>query len=149
MISCPCGSNKSYETCCKIFIDGSTTPSTPEALMRARYTAYTQANIGYISKTMKGPAANDFNAVEAEAWAKQITWETLQVIGAKQEKTQGWVEFIAHYSYEAKRHRLHEVSEFSLENGKWYYTDGKTPKIGRNDPCICGSHKKFKKCCEK
>lgn len=22
------------------------------------------------------------------------------------------------------------------------------PKVGRNDPCICGSGKKFKKCCE-
>ncbi len=21
------------------------------------------------------------------------------------------------------------------------------PKIGRNDPCICGSQKKYKKCC--
>ncbi|MFN2425804.1 MAG: SEC-C metal-binding domain-containing protein [Candidatus Binatia bacterium] len=23
------------------------------------------------------------------------------------------------------------------------------PKIGRNDPCPCGSGKKFKKCCER
>lgn len=23
------------------------------------------------------------------------------------------------------------------------------PKIGRNDPCLCGSQKKFKKCCGK
>jgi uncharacterized protein YecA (UPF0149 family) len=23
------------------------------------------------------------------------------------------------------------------------------PKIGRNDPCSCGSEKKFKKCCGK
>lgn len=22
-----------------------------------------------------------------------------------------------------------------------------TPKVGRNDPCICGSQKKYKKCC--
>lgn len=22
-----------------------------------------------------------------------------------------------------------------------------TPKVGRNDPCLCGSGKKFKKCC--
>ncbi len=22
-----------------------------------------------------------------------------------------------------------------------------TPKIGRNDPCLCGSQKKYKKCC--
>ena len=24
-----------------------------------------------------------------------------------------------------------------------------TPKVGRNDPCSCGSQKKFKKCCGK
>lgn len=24
-----------------------------------------------------------------------------------------------------------------------------TPKLGRNDPCHCGSQKKFKKCCGK
>jgi uncharacterized protein YecA (UPF0149 family) len=24
-----------------------------------------------------------------------------------------------------------------------------TPKVGRNDPCPCGSQKKFKKCCGK
>ena len=23
-----------------------------------------------------------------------------------------------------------------------------TKKVGRNDPCVCGSGKKFKKCCE-
>ncbi|WP_133469900.1 SEC-C metal-binding domain-containing protein [Paraglaciecola marina] len=22
-----------------------------------------------------------------------------------------------------------------------------TPKVGRNDPCICGNGRKFKKCC--
>jgi len=22
-----------------------------------------------------------------------------------------------------------------------------TPKVGRNDPCICGNGKKYKKCC--
>ena len=24
-----------------------------------------------------------------------------------------------------------------------------SPKVGRNDPCSCGSQKKFKKCCGK
>ena len=30
-------------------------------------------------------------------------------------------------------------------SGKTYVRD--TPKIGRNDPCICGSGKKYKRCC--
>ena len=25
----------------------------------------------------------------------------------------------------------------------------KSPKIGRNDPCICGNGRKYKKCCGK
>lgn len=29
------------------------------------------------------------------------------------------------------------------------FTEEKTPKVGRNDPCPCGSGKKFKKCCGK
>ena len=24
-----------------------------------------------------------------------------------------------------------------------------SPKVGRNDPCLCGSRKKYKKCCGK
>jgi len=28
-------------------------------------------------------------------------------------------------------------------------TIGPTPKVGRNDPCPCGSGKKYKKCCGK
>ncbi len=31
------------------------------------------------------------------------------------------------------------------EHSTTYYRD--IPKIGRNDPCYCGSGKKYKKCC--
>ncbi|MGE0764675.1 MAG: SEC-C metal-binding domain-containing protein, partial [Bdellovibrionales bacterium] len=64
----------------------------------------------------------------------------------------------------------HEVSEFrKTQHGQWLFVSGdahthkggeghhhhhekqqtiqrETPKIGRNDPCHCGSGKKFKKC---
>ena len=40
-----------------------------------------------------------------------------------------------------------ERSRFLKENGQWYYIDGTRPQFGRNDPCPCGSGKKFKKCC--
>ncbi|WP_187439378.1 SEC-C metal-binding domain-containing protein, partial [Escherichia coli] len=40
-----------------------------------------------------------------------------------------------------------ERSRFLKENGQWYYIDGTRPLFGRNDPCPCGSGKKFKKCC--
>ena len=53
----------------------------------------------------------------------------------------------------------HEIAEFRREDGKWVFFDGelvpqapyvrKEAKIGRNDPCPCGSGKKYKKCCGK
>ena len=52
---------------------------------------------------------------------------------------------------------LHEKAEFAREDGAWIYTrpvrEGPAPvritapKVGRNDPCPCGSGKKFKNCC--
>jgi uncharacterized protein YchJ len=43
------------------------------------------------------------------------------------------------------------------EDDQWFYVDGDTKgdsppvtrniKVGRNEPCPCGSGKKFKKCC--
>ncbi|MEC9085421.1 MAG: SEC-C metal-binding domain-containing protein, partial [Pseudomonadota bacterium] len=46
---------------------------------------------------------------------------------------------------------LEERSDFSKENGRWFYREGETRegvlKPGRNDPCPCGSGRKFKACC--
>ena len=54
-----------------------------------------------------------------------------------------------------KKH--HERAQFELLDGTWYFLDGipvtpkqfvrEQPKVGRNDPCPCGSGKKYKKCC--
>ncbi|MBT4699861.1 MAG: hypothetical protein HOB79_02200, partial [Rhodospirillaceae bacterium] len=50
----------------------------------------------------------------------------------------------------------HERSDFKREQGQWVYTGGqmnprgeprRVQKVGRNEPCPCGSGKKFKKCC--
>ena len=147
METCPCGLNKSYADCCERFVSGNQIPQTPEELMRSRYTAYTQANVDYIAATMKGSASLDFNKEHAKELAKQIKWLDLKVIQAKQEGEKAFVEFVARYLINNKPDVIHEISEFNLEDGRWYYIDGITPKIGRNDACPCGSQKKYKKCC--
>ena len=146
---CPCGTGKSYIDCCGAFISNQKIPSTPEELMRSRYTAYTQVNLDYIIQTMKSPAADNFDAKDAQEWAIKASWIGLEVIKTKYDDNKGIVEFRAHYSIDGKKNVLHEISEFSFENGKWYYVDGRQPnkKIGRNDTCPCGSNKKYKKCC--
>ena len=155
-MQCPCGSTMLYADCCSVFISGTKEAPTPEALMRSRFTAYTLADINYIMRTMRSPAADHFDAVEARAWAQKIKWIKLDVIQTSTTSTSGCVEFIAHYEENGRRQSLHELSKFKNIDGKWFYTDGSTPKAptvtrekvtGRNEPCHCGSSKKFKKCC--
>lgn len=152
MTICPCGSSKAFAECCGVYISGITPAPTPETLMRSRYTAYSMANISYIARTMQGPASVDFNEPEAEQWAKEVNWLGLTVLHASEENDRGFVEFIARYAHHNQVHELKELSEFKRVDGRWYYIDGKSPdkqgkKVGRNDPCPCGSNKKFKKCC--
>lgn len=153
--NCPCGTGKSYQDCCYPFIAGSQIPSTPEQLMRSRYTAYTQANVEYIRQTMCGKAAEGFDPTDAQAWARHVIWVNLEVLHSRTDNQVGFVEFKANYTDGHKKHCLHELSEFHLIDNKWFYVDGSSPyvmhdktiKISRNDPCPCGSNKKFKKCC--
>ncbi|MGA1523171.1 MAG: SEC-C metal-binding domain-containing protein, partial [Planctomycetota bacterium] len=49
------------------------------------------------------------------------------------------------------------MASFQKIDGRYYFVDGvivgpgtfrrEAPKVGRNDPCPCGSGKKHKKCC--
>lgn len=100
-------------------------PRTPEQLMRSRYTAYVLLDIDYIEKTMKGPAAQNFNKEEALKWASQVTWLGLEIRYTHSKKNQGRVEFIAEYQHQGIKDQLHEISEFRLEDDQWYYFDGR------------------------
>ncbi|HOB72606.1 MAG TPA: YchJ family metal-binding protein, partial [bacterium] len=70
---------------------------------------------------------------------------------------EGYVEFKAHSVVEDVSQVHHENARFIKVKGSWYFEDGEqmlpetvkreSPKTGRNDPCPCGSGKKFKKCC--
>lgn len=150
---CPCGSESSYDKCCGMFIDGGATPESPEQLMRSRYTAYTKADVDYVSKTMSGRAGAAFNEEASKEWATNSEWKGLQIIKAdpvKKDDTVGHVDFVVRYKSEDCDYMLHEISEFHKEDGAWYYVDGiVNPKIGRNEVCFCGSGKKYKKCCGK
>ena len=156
MEPCPCCSEKPYTECCYRFIEGGQIPSSAEELMRSRYTAYTQANVDYIERTMKPPVADRFDKDNAKQWAERVEWQKLEVTNVYQHNLHGFVEFAAHYRDDQTRHVIVEKSEFHKIDGVWYYVDGTSPKIklpttvthiGRNDPCMCGSGKKYKKCC--
>lgn len=151
---CPCGNNRKYEQCCGAYISGEKNAPTAEALMRSRYTAYTRQDNQYLLKTWHPETRPSENPCDNDG----TIWTRLDVIHTekgKENDTQGIVEFIAYCNDKGTTSHLHEISHFVRENDCWYYVNGKgqqpvrrdTPKVGRNDPCPCGSGKKFKKCC--
>ena len=169
-MTCPCGSNTTFEACCDLFISAKIVPDTAEKLMRSRYTAYTRADIDYIKKTMAPEGRKDFEA-------ESSLWKGLKIMDTKlggPADTKGIVEFVATYAMKGEPGiDHHEVATFrKTQEGQWLFVDGEShqhkegeghlghdvpkvttvvrdrAKVGRNDPCHCGSGKKFKKCCE-
>lgn len=138
--------------------------------MRSRYSAYVQANIDYIQASMCGKALEGYDLISSKQWAESVTWQGLKVKKSyidKGDAKLGYVDFIAKFKDSmGVEQELSELSEFRKINDHWFYSDGKTsaksmnsvytketltkataPKVGRNDPCPCGSGKKYKKCC--
>lgn len=116
-MKCPCNSNIPYTECCALYIEQNKTAPSAEALMRSRYTAYTQGNISYIAKTMRGKPLKGFNKKQAEVWAKSAKWLGLEVLNTSEYT----VEFIARYIDEDGEQKLHENSAFKCSKGKWFY----------------------------
>lgn len=165
-MSCPCGSSKEYKTCCEPYILEKEFAPTAEALMRARYSAFVKHEEPFLRNSLAPEARKDYNPKEVLEWSKRSEWKGLQILKA----TTDQVEFIAKYKVENKVLEHHETAKFKKLDGKWYFVDGDShvheegqghhhhhefkkpivreePKVGRNDPCSCGSGKKFKKCC--
>lgn len=175
-MTCPCGTQETFENCCEPFLKGKALPETAEKLMRSRYTAFTCADVDYIKKTLAPESRKGFDVKATRESAEQAKWKELQILstdkGGPNDDT-GTVEFTAVYEHGGEGIEHHEVAEFRKdEDGQWFFVDGDAhthkageghhhdhshekvetvvrsePKIGRNDPCSCGSKKKYKKCC--
>jgi SEC-C motif-containing protein len=146
--------------CCEPFIKGEQQPQTAEQVMRARYTAYVKAELDYLLESTHPNGRNDYDMKGTRKWAEKSQWEELEIVSTEKggpDDTQGKVEFIARYRHKGNPIAHHEIAEFTREDGKWYFSQGKMvpqkqvvregEKVGRNDPCPCGSGKKYKKCC--
>ena len=127
MNQCPCCSDLDYDQCCGRFIEQGLLPETPEELMRSRYCAYTRGYVKYIKHTMCGNAAQHFDYLSAQQWAKKVQWIGLKVVNtefSENSEDKGFVEFIACFSRNEKPEKIHEISEFHRIEGKWFYVDG-------------------------
>ncbi len=160
MTECYCGSGKSYEECCKPIIKNERKAKTAEELMRARYSAYAAQEIDFIMDSTVQNQTGNMPREAVEKWAKKTDWKRLEIVSVEkggEEDTSGNVVFKAYSLLDGAMQCHHENASFKKIDGEWFFEDGvqimpeqvrrETPKVGRNDPCPCGSGKKYKKCC--
>ena len=150
-MNCPCQSGKSVEQCCARFITHQAQPENARDLMRSRFTAYVQQDTDYLMRTWHV----DFRPAQLTL-DNGIRWLGLDIIRFSEDGDAAQVEFEAMLSADGRIDALHENSRFLRVDGQWLYTDGdmmeprrRRLKIGRNEPCPCGSGLKFKRCCGK
>ena len=161
---CPCGSGQSLDQCCGPHIEGASWPQNAESLMRSRYSAYVLGRNQWLVETTHPDYRENVDADKLAEQTRDITWLRLDIAATENDVPAGEhgelfdvVEFYAYYELEGIPRQLGERSFFQRKDDKIYYVDGvalrpdayrrQEPKVGRNDPCPCGSGKKYKKCC--
>ena len=160
MNSCSCGSGNTYAACCEPIITGKQTAETAEQLMRARYSAHVTVNVDFLYESTHPDYRADYDHKGTKSWAEKSEWYGLEIVGTTAggpTDDEGEVEFIARFRNEDGTRSHHERGQFKRKRKKWLFTEGNmvksapvsVTKIGRNDPCPCGSGKKYKKCCGK
>ena len=120
---CPCGGG-AYTACCGRFHDGAVAASA-EQLMRSRYSAYALGLMKYVHASWHPstrPALAELQHDDATKW---LGLEIKKHIATDDEAT---VEFVARYKIDGRAHRLHEVSRFVREDGRWFYVGGVFPQ---------------------
>ena len=160
MNGCHCGSGKEYGECCEPLLSGSEKAKTAEELLRARYSAHVKLEMDFVKDTTHPDQISKYEPSTAENWAEKSEWEKLEILdieGGGVDDETGNIEFVAHFRQKDKLKTHHEMAHFNRHEGEWFFYDGQgvvpkqvvhsQPKVGRNDPCPCGSGKKYKKCC--
>ena len=158
---CPCGSGFELSQCCGPILSGEVPAPTAEALMRSRYTAYVTCHLEHLRRSLDTRWRAVFDEEGARDWSKNAEWQGLTIHATKgggPGDTEGEVDFTAAFRMDDQDQRMRERARFKKRGKHWFYQDGKVksaqepvvsagPKVGRNDPCPCGSGKKYKKCC--
>jgi len=156
--SCPCGSGNPFAACCEPVIKGIRESETAAELMRARYSAYATGAMDFIVATTHSSTRPEVNVADITEWSQTSTWQGLQIIDTRDvNDNKTFVSFEARFTQRGKEQHHRELSEFEREDGRWRFVTGEqlknptvryeTPRVGRNEPCPCGSGRKYKKCC--
>jgi len=125
--SCPCGSKKAFNSCCKPYIEGAQSAPTAVSLMRSRYTAFALGTVDYLIATTAPNMRKDDDYAIITEQVKNTHWCGLKIIncvdGLKGDST-GEVEFKAYFIADGEGGVLHERSRFYRQGDQWFYADG-------------------------
>ncbi len=119
-VACPCGTGLMLDDCCALYLHGNVA-TTAEQLMRSRYSAYVLKDERYLLDTWHASTCpTSLNLANDDT-----RWLGLKVLKHQLLDTHhAVVEFVARYKVAGKAYRLHETSQFALENERWFYVDG-------------------------
>jgi SEC-C motif-containing protein len=161
---CPCGSGRPRSECCQPVIDRERVAVTAEELMRSRYTAFVVGDVDWIMDSHHPDTVAEIDRDEVADWSKQSDWQGLSIretVDGGADDDEGIVVFRARYKLNGQEVNHVERAKFLRADGEWRFHSVApdeeaapieltpvTPKstVGRNDPCPCGSGKKYKKC---
>ena len=155
--TCPCGSGSTFNECCEPIIKGTRESETAEQLMRARYSAFVTGAIDFIVSSTHSRTQKEIDLTFIREWSETSTWHGLEILETKTiSEKKASVSFEARYTQKEQEQNHREKSLFEREDGRWRFVTGdelknptvryETAKPGRNEPCPCGSGKKYKKC---
>ena len=152
--TCPCGSGQAYIACCGPLHARASTASSAEHLMRSRYSAYVLEDWDYLLYSWHSRTRPSWQSLQRGG---HPDWTGLEILAVSMgtDSDEAFVEFRARYRDGDRLANLWETSRFLREDGQWRYLDGQlhpsaeSAQPGRNDPCPCGSGRKFKRCCGK
>ncbi|RUM35196.1 MAG: zinc chelation protein SecC [Desulfobulbus sp.] len=151
---CMCGSGRAFSACCSPIIRSTRLAATAEELMRSRFTANVLRDVRYILDSWY--ASTRPETLDPGSIPQWIRLQIVDVVAGTASDEEGIVEFKATCLQADRFSLLHERSRFVRKNGQWYYLDGEIIRhatvsargVGRNNPCPCGSGRKYKKCCQ-
>ncbi|RED22409.1 SEC-C motif-containing protein [Flavobacterium cutihirudinis] len=119
---CYCDTGLMFENCCGLYLQKNEKAPTALALMRSRYSAYATHNADYLLETTHISERKYYSKAEILKWATTNKWQKLEILSF----TENTVEFKAYFLDANLKPQTHyEFSTFELENGAWYYVDGK------------------------
>ena len=108
---CPCGTGQVYDACCGPLLANIEQASSPEQLMRSRYTAHATGDADHLFRTWHPRTRPDHIALDPAT-----VWTGLRIVAAEGDT----IEFVA----TSEGGRMHELSRFEQRAGRWVYVDG-------------------------